>query len=108
MTEPSRYAQIIEEIFRSRYKAGAVKVTFEREDIVRAAKKLGVKLPKNLGDVIYSFRYRAPLPESVRVKAPRGKEWIIRPAGASRPVLLCGDSEGHNHSKQDDGRDQGA
>lgn len=89
MTEPSRYAQIIEEIFRSRYKAGAVKVTFEREDIVRAAKKLGVKLPKNLGDVIYSFRYRARLPESVRVKAPRGKEWIIRPAGASRYCFVA-------------------
>jgi len=89
MSEPSRYAQIIEEIFCSRYKAGAVEVTFERDDIVRAAKKLVIKLPKNLGDVIYSFRYRAQLPESVRVKTSKGKEWIIRPAGASRYCFVA-------------------
>lgn len=84
MSEPSRYAQIIQEIFLSRYRTGVTEVAFEREDIVRIAKKLGIKLPKNLGDVIYSFRYRTPLPESVRAKAPKGKEWIIRPAGASK------------------------
>lgn len=84
MSEPTRYAQIIEQVFLSHYKSGAVEVTFEREDIVRVAKKLGMRLPKNLGDVIYSFRYRTPLPESVRSKAPKGKEWIIRPAGASK------------------------
>lgn len=89
MSEPSRYAKIIEEIFRSRYKAGAVEITFERDDIVHAAKKLGIKLPKNLGDVIYSFRYRASLPESVRIKAPKGKEWIIRPAGAARYCFVA-------------------
>lgn len=75
---------IIEKIFLSRYKTGARVVPFEREDIVRVARKLGIRLPKNLGDVIYSFRYRTPLPESVRTKAPRGKEWIIRPSGRSQ------------------------
>lgn len=84
MPQANRYARIIEQIFLSRYQSGAEEVPFEREDIVRVAKKLGIKLPKNLGDVIYSFRYRTPLPESVRSKAPKGKEWIIRPAGASR------------------------
>lgn len=86
MTEPNRYSQIIEEIFRSRFKPGAIEVPFEREDLVRVAKRLGVKLPKNLGDVIYSFRYRTPLPESVRANAPKGKEWIIRAAG---PAKYC-------------------
>lgn len=52
--------------------------------IVRAARKLHIKLPKNLGDLIYSFRYRAALPASIRPKAPGGKEWVIRPAGAAR------------------------
>lgn len=84
MPQTNRYARIIEQIFLSRYRTGAEEVPFEREDIVRVAKKLGIKLPKNPGDVIYSFRYRTPLPESVRSKAPKGKEWIIRPAGASR------------------------
>jgi hypothetical protein len=84
MTDSNRYSKIIERVFFSHYKGGAAEVPFEREDIVRIARELNIKLPKNLGDVIYSFRYRTPLPDSVRAKAPKGKEWIIRPAGASR------------------------
>ena len=66
-----------------------VELTFAREDIVRVAKKIGIKLPKNLGDVIYSFRYRAELPESVRAKASSGREWIIRPAGRSKYAFVA-------------------
>ena len=84
MKQPNRYGKIIERIFFSRYKEGDEEVAFGRDDIVRVARQLRVKLPKNLGDVIYSFRYRAPLPESVRAKALKGKQWIIRPAGISR------------------------
>jgi hypothetical protein len=84
VTKLNRYAKIIERVFFSHYKEGAREVSFDREDIVRTAKDLGIKLPKNLGDVIYSFRYRTELPASVQAKAPKGKEWIIRPAGTSR------------------------
>jgi len=84
MSQPNRYAQIIEKIFLSQYKTAAKEVAFEREDIVKTAKALNIKLPKNLGDVIYSFRYRTPLPQAVRSRAPKGKEWIIRPAGPSK------------------------
>jgi hypothetical protein len=86
MDQPNRYVRIIERIFLSQYKPGAVRVPFEREDIVRIAEALKIRLPKNLGDIIYSFRYRVPLPEAVRSKAPKGKEWIIRPAG---PAKYC-------------------
>jgi hypothetical protein len=37
-----------------------------------------------LGDIIYSFRYRAPLPDSIKSKVPKGKSWLILPAGKSR------------------------
>lgn len=57
---------------------------FEREDIVRFAKKVRVKLPKNLGDLVYSFRYRVPLPVSIQATAGRGEAWIIRPAGKAK------------------------
>jgi len=80
----NRYARIIERIFFSHYRAGAEQFAFSREEIVRVAKELGIKLPKNLGDVIYSFRYRTALPARVREKAPPGKEWIIRPAGRAK------------------------
>jgi hypothetical protein len=83
MSQLNRYAKIIERIFLPRYAEGRREITFERGDIERAAQELGIRLPKNLGDLIYSFRYRAALPQSVRDTAPEGEAWIIRPAGRS-------------------------
>jgi hypothetical protein len=80
----NRYVQIIERIFLSYYQPGVTDVPFDREDIVRVAAELGIAIPKNLGDVVYSFRYRVPLPETIRSRAPSGQEWIIRPAGRAR------------------------
>ena len=82
--EPNRYQQIIERIFFSRDEEGAHDVEFARDDMVRVATELGIVLPKNLGDVVYSFRYRIDLPKSVQDKAPTGQEWIIQPAKRSR------------------------
>lgn len=83
MTNQNRYAQIIESIFFSKFKKGNTEIIFKREDIEINAKKLGITLPKNLGDLIYSFRYRAYLPESIQKEASKGKTWVIRPAGRS-------------------------
>jgi len=89
MNATNRYVKIIEDIFHARFREGVDEVPFEREDIVRSAKKLRIKLPKNLGDVIYSFRYRTPLPESVKSKSPLGKDWIIRPKGTARYCFVA-------------------
>ncbi len=78
------YTSIIEKIFESKYKPGASELEFEREDIVRFGKKLKIKIPKNLGDLIYTFRYRAAFPESIKSKAGKGKIWVLRSAGRSR------------------------
>ncbi len=78
---PNRYTRIVARIFEARFKPGDVKVPFSRDDIVETARALDVKLPKNLGDVLYSFRFRTELPTSITSKAPTGKVWIIRPAG---------------------------
>ncbi|RXK87780.1 endonuclease [Chlorobaculum sp. 24CR] len=80
----NRYSAIIEDIFRKNYRKDDTDVSFEREDLVRSANKLGIALPKNLGDIIYSFRYRAMLPESITRIAPEGLEWVIRPTGQSK------------------------
>lgn len=84
MISPNRYEQIIERIFFSNYEEGMLEVTFNRQEIVEAAQELGIDLPKNLGDVIYSFRYRKQLPDSIREKAPQGCSWVIRSIGRSR------------------------
>ena len=80
----NRYIAIIAEIFRQRHKSRLRQVEFDRQDIVSTAAKLGVALPKNLGDVIYSFRYRTPLPTEVLATAPKDETWIIRSAGRSK------------------------
>lgn len=80
----SRYSQLLEDIFARKHKPEMDKVSFEREELVEAAKRLNIKLPKNIGDVIYSFRYRVDLPESIRKSAPEGLEWVIRSVGKAK------------------------
>lgn len=80
----NRYAQLIEDIFFKRYQKGNTRVEFIREDIEKTAYLLGIKLPKNLGDVIYSFKFRASLPETIKATAAPGKEWVIKNIGRSQ------------------------
>jgi hypothetical protein len=81
---PNRYSRILEAIFKSHYREGLSDITFERSEMSRIAQELGVALPKNLGDVLYSFRYRIPMPAEIESTAPSGFAWIIRPAGRAR------------------------
>lgn len=78
------YTQILEAIFTKHYRKGVTELVFERTEIVQTAQELGIRLPKNVGDLIYSFRYRVALPPTITSKAPEGYEWIIRPAGTGR------------------------
>jgi hypothetical protein len=71
----NRYEQLIERIFLAHYKRGSAQITFDRQEIPAMANRLGIEIPKNLGDLIYSFRYRVALPTSITSKAPKGKEW---------------------------------
>ena len=82
--EPAAYVSIIEKIFFDHFKKGASDFEFEREEIEKAALTLGVKLPKNLGDVVYTFRYRKKLPERILATQPKDKHWLILGAGAAR------------------------
>lgn len=84
MTARNRYSQIIERIFFAKYAAGAKRIDFDREEIVTFANELGLDLPKNLGDLVYSFRYRAALPPAIQATAAPGQTWIIRPAGRAK------------------------
>jgi hypothetical protein len=83
----NRYAKILEAIFSKRFKKGVTEIEFERSEFSKVADQLGIVLPKNLGDVLYSFRYRTNLPKSITSKAPKGFEWIIRPAGKGKYKL---------------------
>lgn len=78
------YQAIIEDIFSRSYVAGATEFEFEREEIAAAAERTGVKAPKNLGDVIYTFRYRRQLPKPILDTQPDGLYWLILGAGDAR------------------------
>ncbi len=80
----NRYDQIIERVFFKHYKQGDTSVAFRREEFEAAAEEAGISLPKNLGDVIYSYRFRRALPESIRAREPEGEQWILRLAGRGR------------------------
>lgn len=80
----NRYSAIIGKIFFSHYKKGNTEFEFTRSEIEKWARKLRVKLPKNQGDLLYSFRFRAPLPQEVLNTQPLGMQWHIQLAGRAR------------------------
>lgn len=80
----NRYEAIIEKIFQRHYEKNSVRFTFDRNEFEAVAKQLKIVLPKNLGDLIYSFRYRSNLPDSIRKTAAKGNEWIIEAAGRAK------------------------
>jgi hypothetical protein len=84
MNQKNIYTAIIERIFHSKYQPGKREVDFEREELVTAANELKIDLPKNLGDLVYSLRYRTGLPESIQKLAGEGETWIIRPTGRAK------------------------
>src|SRR6266487_165603 len=84
MNQKNVYTAVIERIFQSKFKPGMRDLDFEREEIVKVCNELKLEVPKNLGDLVYSFRYRAALPESIQKLAGEGETWIIRPTGRAK------------------------
>ncbi|MCT8285839.1 endonuclease [Xanthomonas translucens pv. translucens] len=80
----NRYSEIIAEVFRRHYTQGSRRVAFEREEFERVATEKGIDQIKNLGDAIYAFKYRVPLPDSIVETAPEGYEWGIFGVGRAK------------------------
>lgn len=78
------YQSIISYIFFKFYKKKDQEFTFDRDEILRAVEATGVNRPKNLGDVIYAFRYRRKLPSEILETQPEGKHWLILGAGDAK------------------------
>lgn len=88
MAKANRYSQIIETIFLKNYQKGITEIQFTRDEIITTAAQLKIQLPKNVGDILYSFRYRTSLPKRITDEAPQGFEWIIRPVGRALYKLV--------------------
>jgi len=86
MAKPAKikYETIISEIFFRHYKGNGDDFVFERNEIEEAAVKAGVDRPKNLGDVVYTYRHRRSLPKPILDTQPEGLHWLILGAGDAK------------------------
>jgi hypothetical protein len=82
------YAKTICQVFDDHYEPGINRFEFTRSELAKAAKAAGLDVTgdeelgkKNLGDIIYTFRFRQDFPPSIKSKAPSGKMWIITGKG---------------------------
>ena len=80
----SRYARIIEAIFQRYWKKGKTEFSFERDELIQVCQELSIDVPKNLGDIIYTFRYRKSLPKSILATPPLDRGWLILGDGDAR------------------------
>lgn len=80
MSKERIYNTVIIEIFRQHYVPGIEQFEFPRSELEAVGVRLGLD-PKNLGDVIYAYRFRRPLPKEITNTEPEGLQWIIELAG---------------------------
>lgn len=80
----NRYKVLIEHIFFNHWSEGVTSFEFARDEIETVAASLLMKLPKNLGDVLYALRFRIGYPQKIIGTQPDGLEWIIEGAGRAR------------------------
>jgi hypothetical protein len=78
------YDRLIEAVFKKVFRSGVKVLPFVRDDIERAASRLGLPRPKNLGDVIYAYRYRTDPPPAILRRTPSGEHWTIVGAGKAK------------------------
>ncbi|MFY9234217.1 MAG: hypothetical protein WAO58_07130 [Fimbriimonadaceae bacterium] len=76
----SIYDRVLEIAFAEAYRKDKTEVVVLRSRLAEIATELGVSI-KNLGDVIYSKRYRSAMPRGIVKTALAGYEWIIEGAG---------------------------
>jgi len=88
--QPNRYAAIIGTLFERHYRKGARSFGFTRDEFEEIAGELGIVLPKNVGDLIYSFRFRRALPNEILATAAKGTEWSIELAGRAQYRFALG------------------
>lgn len=85
--ETNAYKRVIQSVFFANYGEGDREVEFTRDQLIEVARSLGFDI-KNIGDLVYSFRYRIALPVAIMDLAPEGESWRIlsrgRKAGVQR------------------------
>ena len=66
------------------YSPGMTEFSFGRHEIAEICQILNTEVPKNIGDLLYSFRFRNPLPQRILDTAPSDREWVIFSEGRAK------------------------
>jgi hypothetical protein len=87
----SLYAEVITAVFERHFRPGLSRFDFARADLLKVMADMGLDLTgdektiaRNIGDIIYSFRFRKSFPEAIDRRAPAGKMWIILGRGDAK------------------------
>lgn len=81
--EENAYKLVLAHIFQARHTPGATQIDFTRNDMIEAAKTLGVVIA-NFGDVLYAARSRNGMPAAAIAAQPPGVEWVIEGTGRGK------------------------
>lgn len=78
------YNRIIEAVLLANRRGAATRFAFSRKDLLKTAASLGYEIngdetavARNIGDIVYTYRFRKDFPESILKTAGPGKMWII-------------------------------
>jgi hypothetical protein len=86
----ARYDAVVSELFRRHYKPNSKSFDFERSELFEIIQALKLDSIKNLGDILYTYRFRREFPDSIREAATPGLEWAIKLAGRGRYKFRLG------------------
>lgn len=86
------YQRVIEGVFANHYKPGVTEFLFDREELAESAVAAGMDPSKNHGAIVYQYRFRSRLPQSIRDTESEGLVWSIRLAGPARYRFALGPS----------------
>ena len=82
-TKLTDYDKVIETLFREKCKGKSgnelAVIDFNKDEVVAIAKKLRITI-RNVPDIVYTYRSRSSLPDSIRAKG----NWFIQPKGKGK------------------------
>ncbi len=86
----ARYDAVVSELFRRHYKTNSKSFDFERSELSEIIQALKLDSIKNIGDILYTYRFRREFPTGIKESATAGLEWAIKLAGRGRYKFRLG------------------
>jgi len=77
------YDQVLIRVFRKHWKTGLAEIPFSKDDLIDAAAAVGLRI-KNIADILYTYRSRRKLPDTLREKG----NWIIAAKGSGKYAFV--------------------